>query len=79
MANTVSYSKVGQLILIPRFIIKLIGIKTAQNWHKDRQTNGTNQRVQKDRYIYGQLIFDKVVKANQQKNIFFLQKSCWNS
>lgn len=36
MANTVSYSKVGQLILIPRFIIKLIGIKTAQNWHKDR-------------------------------------------
>lgn len=50
-----NYSKVGQLILIPRFIIKLTGIKTAWDWHKDRHRPTEQIRVQKDRYIYGQL------------------------
>ena len=39
----------------------------AWDWHKDRHRPTEQITVQKDQYIYGQLIFDKVVKANQRK------------
>ena len=43
-----NYSKVGQLILIPKSIVKLTGIKMAWDWHKDRHRPMEQIRVQKD-------------------------------
>ena len=39
----------------------------AWDWHKDRHRPMEQIRVQKDWNVYGQLIFDKVVKVNQRK------------
>lgn len=48
-------------------------MKTVWDWHTDRLTDQWNKldSPEKDPYIYGQLISDKVLKASRQGQFFF--------
>lgn len=51
-------------------------MKTVWDWHTDRLTDQWNKldSPEKDPYLYGQLISDKVLKASQQGQIFFSKR-----
>lgn len=54
-----------------------IGILRVWYWLKDKHIDPWNRRENPYRYIYGQLIMNRVAKAIQWKTYRLLDKWCW--